>query len=250
MSASTGAVVWEGFSRFERGVPLAVALTWQTANVKTGPMVQAWILRMDESPAEGVRSGGDSGICGTCPRRGGNGCYVNAANAPQAVFRAMPRYERLTVATAARRLTGQRLRIGAYGDPAAVPASVWWGLVAHTAGHTGYTHAPEKAPALRELIMASVETESAAVRWQAHGWRTFRVRSYEGGEEPERLAPGELACPASREGGQRTACSYCLLCDGAGRNGKARSIAVVDHSGVTLSRLARLRRSREGVALQ
>ena len=246
MSSSTGAVVWEGFSRFERGVPLVVALTWQTANIKTGPMVQAWILRTDESPAEGIRSGGDAAICGSCPRRGGNLCYVNAANAPQAVYRSLPGYERLSVQTAARRLTGQRLRIGAYGDPAAVLPSVWWGLVAHTAGHTGYTHAPEKAPALRELIMASVETESAALRWQAHGWRTFRIRNYDG-NDPEALAPRERACPASREGGQRTACAWCLACDGSG---KGRSIAVVDHSGVTLSRLSRLRRSREGVVIQ
>jgi hypothetical protein len=259
VSASTGAVIWEGASRFD-GSPIAVVLTWQTANVKTGPMVQAWILRTDMPPTDAVRTGADDAICGECPRRSGHGCYVNVANAPQAVYRKLSRgeYERLDVRTAARRLVGQRLRVGAYGDPAAVPASIWWtllvrgvapdgSLVMNTAGHTGYTHSPAKAPALRELVMASAETELDATRWQAHGWRTYRALDAEGNAEP--LADGERACPASVEGGKRTACAWCLACDGATPGKAQRSIAIIDHSGVQLSRLARIRRSREGEAL-
>lgn len=248
---STGAVVWEGPSRFDRS-PIAVVLTWQTANEKTGPMVQAWILRTDIAPADAVRTGADGAICGDCPRKGGHGCYVNAANAPQSVFRTFPKYERLSLNVAAQRLAGARLRIGAYGDPAAVPASVWWTLVRHTVGHTGYTHSPALAPALRLLVMASCDSELEATRWQAHGWRTFRVRALDATGEPEALAPGERVCPASSEGGKRLACAWCLACDGAGSAEGARvgkSIAVVDHSGVQLSRLARLRRSREGAAV-
>lgn len=249
-SVNTGAVVYEGPSRFD-GRSVVVVLTWQTSNVKTGPMVQAWILRTDVAPAEAVRAGEDGAICGDCPRRSGHGCYVNTANAPNAVYRKFRRgeYERLDPRVAARRLTGQRLRIGAYGDPAAVPASLWWALTAHTAGHTGYTHSPAMAPALRELVMASAESELEATRWQAHGWRTYRVRALDPEGNAEPLVAGERACPASVEGGKRTACAWCLACDGADPDKAQRSIAIVDHSGVALSRLARIRRSREGEAL-
>lgn len=250
VSANTGAVVYEGASRFD-GRPVVVVLTWQTSNAKTGPMVQAWILRTDVSPADAVRSGEDRTICGDCPRRSGHGCYVNTANAPRAVWAKYTRgeYERLGPRTAARRLTGQRLRIGAYGDPAAVPASLWWALTAHTAGHTGYTHSPEHAPELKGLVMASAETELAADRLQAHGWRTYRVRALDREGNAEPLAKGERVCPASVEGGKKTACAWCLACDGADPDKRQRSIAIIDHSGVALSRLARIRRSRDGEAL-
>lgn len=243
----SGMVVWEGRSRFD-GSPIVVVLTDRTDNKKTGPMIQSWILRSDMPPTEAVRSGADVAICGSCPRSGGSGCYVTTHTAPLAVFRSLPRYERVTPEVAAKRIAGWTLRIGAYGDPAAVPASVWWALVRHTRGQTGYTHSPHMAPALRGMIMASVDSPLEAVRWQAHGWRTFRVRSVDADGEADPMGPGESVCPASAEGGMRTACAFCLLCDGA-REAPVRSIAVIDHAGHVVSRLARLRRSREGVDL-
>lgn len=251
MSAGEGgAVVWEGRSRFDREAPIAVALTWHTQNTKIGPMVQSWILRSDIPPTVVLRTGADRAVCGDCERSGGDGCYVKVHNAPLSVFKTLPHYPRISPEVAARRLTGQRLRIGAYGDPAAVVASLWWALTRETSGHTGYTHSPDRAPALRDLVMASADTVSAAERWQAHKWRTYRVRSVARDGTPEPLEPGEVVCPASSEGGKRSACAWCLLCDGSSKPGK--SIAVIDHSGVTASRVARLltlRRSMEGAAL-
>jgi hypothetical protein len=40
-------IIWEGPSRFD-GSPIFVALTWQTDNQKTGPMVQSWIQDLAE----------------------------------------------------------------------------------------------------------------------------------------------------------------------------------------------------------
>ena len=67
------------------------------------------------------------------------------------------------------------VRLGTYGDPAAVPASIWSDLVAYSDGHTGYTHQWRTSPGLRGLCMASVDSEEEAIEAWALGWRTFRV---------------------------------------------------------------------------
>ena len=228
MRGQGGAVVYEGPSLLDGGSPVAVILTWQTANEKTGPMVQAWILRTDVPPTEALKSGDDKAICGSCERRG-KSCYVQVQNAPTSVYKTLPHYPRLSLGDAAKRLSGQRLRIGAYGDPAAVPASVWTALTRHVVGHTGYTHSPNAA--LRKLVMASADSPEAAARWQAKGFRTFRVRRVAKDGTAEPLLAGEIACPASSEAGKKTACAYCGLCNGKrGTTDKRKNIAIIDHA--------------------
>jgi hypothetical protein len=97
--------------------------------------------------------------------------------------------------------------------------------------------------------MASAESDLDAARLQAGGWRTYRIRSVDRDGRPEALSRGEVACPGSVEGGKVTACAWCLLCDGSRAGDTRRSIAIVDHSGSTVSRVARLRRSRDGLPL-
>jgi hypothetical protein len=98
--------------------------------------------------------------------------------------------------------------------------------------------------------MASADSPEEARRYQAAGWRTYRVRRVDRQGVPEPLERGEIACPASAEGGRSTACAWCLLCDGKrGATDARRNVAIIDHSGSTSSRLASLRRSREGAAL-
>jgi len=266
----SGAVVWEGRSRLDPSARIAVVVTWFSANFGTGPMAQSWIIRSDVPPIEAVKTGADLAVCPeSCslrpghPREKGEAqCYAASGRTILALggmFRGLDRYPRMTPLDASVRLRGQWLRIGAYGDPAAVPISVWADLIRFTRGHTGYTHAPERAPLLRSIVMASAETPERATFLQAQGWRTYRVRAVDHLGQPERLAPGEVVCPKSEEAGKRTACAFCLLCDGAaGRS--TRSIAIADHStsalyrrrsstGDLASSVVPLRRSRDGGTL-
>jgi len=269
----TGAVVWEGRSRLT-GDPIVVLVTWRSRNGGTGDMAQSWILRSDQHPIDAIRTGADTAVCPeSCTlrlraSRDAEGpqarCYAAGGltvRALSGLYARLGDYPRMTPEQAGMRLAGARLRIGAYGDPAAVPVSVWVALTAHTAGHTGYTHAADRAPLLRSLVMASADSAEQAARLQASGWRTYRVRHVGAGGEVERLLAGEVVCPKSAEGGERATCDRCLLCDGTGGRSQ-RSIAVVDHwSGAVRlrrqsgdlqaeGRLLALRRSREGAELR
>ena len=229
---ATGYVLWRGRSHYDGADVVAIA-TVSTANRKTGDMVQTWILRTDRPPVAAAADGSDEAICGQCPHRrdadGRRSCYVNVGQAPQAVHRAWmagaypeaDRHRRYAIGR------GRAVRLGAYGDPAMVPARIWRDLVRDAVGHTGYTHqwrAPFAAEH-RTLCMASVDSAAELAEARAAGWRTFRVRT-----QVEALAPGEIVCPASPEGGHRAQCADCLLCRGAsGRRGLIPGIAIVAH---------------------
>lgn len=107
------------------------------------------------------------------------------------------------------------LRIGAYGDPAAVPARVWRELLqVCRAGHTGYTHQWHRRALTggswwREHMMASVDSPVQAALATAMGWRYFRTDGTSGGGP----AAGELHCPAVARDAQ---CATCQLCRGRG----------------------------------
>jgi hypothetical protein len=70
----SGFVIWEGPSPVD-GAPLVAIVTGVSSqdlsgNVKTGAMLQTWILRRDISPRAAVDSGADISICGKCKHRG------------------------------------------------------------------------------------------------------------------------------------------------------------------------------------
>jgi hypothetical protein len=226
-------LLWTGSSVLD-GSPLFVAATDGSHNRKTGPMVQVWILRADVHPLQAVRTGQDAAICGDCALRGVNGghgrsCYVPVQHAPAAVYRSYHdgRYE--DVRGFGDLFAGEIVRIGAYGDPAAVPFT-WWSnrLEGWATAWTAYTHQWRRCdPRFRRLCMASVETAGDAEEAQAAGWRTFRVRS-----PLSPLQPGEITCPASDEAGHRTTCARCRLCDGARRDDqdhRRKDIAIFAH---------------------
>jgi hypothetical protein len=116
------------------------------------------------------------------------------------------------------------VRLGTYGDPAAVPLPVWQALVAQAAGWTGYSHQwPTLTEGWQRLLMASVDSVEEMDEAHEQGWRTFRV-----GSEPVRGV--EINCPASKEYGERVGkrvqCIDCLLCmGGTSRSGKSIQIA-------------------------
>jgi len=131
---------------------------------------------------------------------------------------------------------GRTVRLGTYGDPAAVPVHVWEALTRHASGHTGYTHQwrkPMAAP-LRALVMASADSESDAIDARAAGWRYIRVSMP--GDAPRLV--GESVCPASAEAGRKLTCAQCLACSGA--NGRRGSITIAAHGGFAV--MANVRR--------
>ena len=227
------AVVWEGRSRLPGRAPIVAivsGLTRASMNTKTGRMAQLWILRADQPPTDAQATGADAAVCGNCPLRPalGGGCYVVAAQAPQSVWRSwrrgrVPRWGAAAVAQYAR----QRqlpIRLGAYGDPAAVPIDVIRTLAQGAPRHTGYTHQWRTARGrrLQPYCMASVDNGPEASVAQAQGWRTFRT-SWTG------PAAGEITCPASEEAGKRTTCARCTLCDGAQILDGRKSIVIRPH---------------------
>lgn len=222
-----GGVIYQGPSMID-GSPIVVIVTGfrKSKNSKTGAMLQTWILRADQTPTEAVKSGADQSICGDCRHRDSS-CYVVVAQAPLAVYKAWQagRYQDWTGAFPDNRLQGRQIRLGAYGDPAAVPFRVWRRVFEQKlAGWTGYTHQWRNPDVqrLRNFVMASVDSPEEQAQASAAGWRTFRVR-----HAGETLGEREVICPASDEAGNRTTCEACNLCQG--QRSDAKSIVITVH---------------------
>jgi hypothetical protein len=240
-------IFYRGPSQLD-GAPIVGIAVLRSANSKTGDMVQTYIIRADQAPLEALASGADASVCGSCqhrPRRERmrdkrgrftrkiktvRTCYVDIGKSVSAVYRAFVAgsYDTLEPIDGAARLAGRMVRLGAYGDPTAIPVHVWLALLADAAGHTGYTH-QWRAPLAADfapIVMASADSPRDREEARAAGWRTFTVRT---ADQP--LAAREIVCPASPEGGDRLQCIDCGACDGADRAGKV-SIAIVVHGAM------------------
>lgn len=203
------------------GHEIVAIATTGSANRKTGDMIQTWILRTSHSPTEAVRLGHDRSICGECPHRTGavRTCYVNIGQAPQAVWRAFKarRYPKASLAEFLAQRGDQPLRMGSYGDPAAVPIDAWDGA-AGTRRRAGYTHQWRNpiAQPFKRLVMASCDGPGEAIEAARQGWRTFLVQPV-GAPAPvagDEGGPGSIECLADSHG---KTCSECGLCRGADR---------------------------------
>ena len=228
--ADRGAIIYRGPSLLN-GEPIIAAVTGlqgTSHNPKTGPMVQAWILRADKPPMAAVRDGSDDAICGACALRGegavGRKCYVTPWLGPSRVWHALPDYLDPSWDDLAALMEGRSVRLGAYGDPAAVPFEIWTALLRGAEGWVGYTHQWARCDQrLQALVMASVDTTEEALAARRAGWRTFRVRRP--GESL--MGATEFVCPPSDEVGHRTTCQRCQLCRGT--SSPARSVAILPH---------------------
>lgn len=202
------------------GVPIKVSVTGlakASANTKTGDMLQTWIMRTDVEPHKATNEQKET-MCGDCPIK--ETCYVKLHHAPLSIFRAE---ERAAAANSTPETgNGRFVRLGSYGDPAAVPVAVWEQLLENASGHTGYTHQWQARADLAPLVMASTHTPEEVAKANALGFRSFRVKS---ANEP--LLNGEIGCPAAKENGAKTTCENCGLC--AGARVKAPNIAINSH---------------------
>ena len=179
-------------------------------NAKTGAMAQVWIMRDDIHPLTASRTGEDASICGDCPLRGHLGknrtCYVNISQAPVQVYKSSK-----TAEPAPKHIFNNRVvRLGAYGDPAALPVEIIERIVKKSALVTGYSHLWRSCDQqLKQYLMASVCSEEERILAKSMGWSTFRIKQK---EDP--IAPKEDTCPASEEVGKVMQCITCGRCTG------------------------------------
>ena len=214
MQKSNGAILWQGPSVID-GKPIvliATGLAHPSKNEKTGAMVQTWILRFDLPPHVANTTGEDISVCGNCPHRGTikNGVNVNRSCyvlmfVPSSVYKthAAGRYPQGDSTT----LAGRSVRLGSYGDPAAVPYEAWESLLHMADRGSGYTHQWQTCDQrFRRYCMASADTVAEKEFAQSLGWRTFRIGNSKTAKE--------VLCPASKEAGFKTDCATCLACGG------------------------------------
>ena len=250
-----GAVIYRGPSNLD-GEPIVAILTGlktASTNRKTGAMLQTYILpdREKGSPVTWVIEGADRSVCGRCPHRrqlacycGWAGfpeervldrcpecgaddlesvrtCYVNLGKGPNLVAGAFRRgryHDARDPRAIARLASGRGVRLGTYGDPAAVPTWVWEALVSSASYHTGYTHqfgTEGFDSTLLGLCMRSADSLDDAAKDDS---RTFLVRPI-GAPLPE----GYADCPSIRG----VQCADCRLCGGG--SVEARSISIEAH---------------------
>jgi len=211
----TGYVIYQGPSLLNGEPIVVIAIIQKSRNAKTGNMVQTYILPDNGlSPLENVKNLQDESVCGICPHRRGKGgsCYVNLGRGPNQVWKTYNKGNYPVSLEIASELCKDRIvRLGTYGDPAAVPRIVWVSLLENANGHSGYSHQWKngKADTIKDLVMASVDIPEDYKVAKSLGYRTFRVRL-----QNEPLLSGEFICPASHEGNKRKLCVNCKACDG------------------------------------
>ena len=210
-------------------------------------MVQSYIVRKVIDPRDASKSGADYSICGRCKHRGiatndpsvklakRRTCYVTIGQGPLIVWKAFNRgrYPDAIGADEIASIGADRMvRLGTYGDPAAVPAHIWRALISRAIGHTGYSHQSSVSGAAfdpQTMMISADSIDDAKDAWNS-GARTFRIISREdwARDGMAALVKGqETLCPASVEAGNRTTCDNCGLC--AGNSISARSVAIVAH---------------------
>ncbi len=228
-------IIYQGPSQID-GLPIVAIATYSDRNTKTGKVLQTYIIRSDLSPLEASKSGQDFSICGDCKFRGeansdpdrkqakNRKCYVNLGQGPTIVYKSFIRgVYPIANDHASRVELGENrvVRLGTYGDPAAVPSYVWDQLLSECESHLAYSHQSGFRP---DITMQSADTLAQAQAHWAKRARTFRVI--------DSLADidkaNEILCPASKEAGRRVQCVKCQLCSGLTSKSK-KSIAIVEH---------------------
>ena len=225
-------ILYQGPSQID-GKPImviAVGINTASRNTKTGKMIQTYIMRSDIDPINANRTNEDISICGNCIHRGdlskNRSCYVTLIHGPNVVWKSYQRgiYPIVDLDIAADAFADKTIRIGTYGDPAAVPIAVWQKVLSKAAGWTGYSHQWKTIDkAWAKIVMASADSIEESVAAMEMGYRTFRVSG--SGDPVKRM---EVICPASEQMGKKTNCLSCRAC--MGTSGKAKkSIVIAAH---------------------
>ena len=139
-------------------------------------------------------------------------------------------------------LKGLRVRVGAAGDPAAIPSSVWSQLLSSCENYTGYTH-QWSTPIFQDLskfFVASVDNARENEKARALGWSTFFVTDNE--KEAKEQGVRCLASTDKKDShGLPMTCSTCMLCNG--KSTKQKTITEVLHGASNTLHKARIART-------
>jgi hypothetical protein len=224
----TGVIIYDGPSEFDGKRIVAIANGFKrNYNSKIGDMIRTWIIRPDVHVVEALNNGEDYSICRDCKHRYDKmkSCYVNPMRGPLAVYNAyISNYYVPCTDEHLKLFEGRELRIGSYGDPAALPIEVWQKFCQLSSGYTGYTHHWLTCnPDFKYICMASVDNVEEKIEAQAMGWRTFRVRKEDG-----IVLQDEIVCPASNEAGHSTTCQKCCSCCGIGSK-QTKNVVIIRH---------------------
>ena len=231
-------ILYNGKSLID-GKPIMAIAVKTSSNAKTGNMIQTYIMRSDIDPLTASKSGQDYSICGNCKHRGianndpnkkqaaERSCYVTLFHGPLQVYKSFIK-SKYTIANSNDEISnfaqGRMVRLGTYGDPAAIPSYIWDQLLSKAKGHTAYTHQTgiKSANVRHDLFMTSADSlHDARIAWQ-NKRRTFRIIHVATEKQSN-----EIICPATPEGGNKSDCNSCGLCEGA--HATAPSIAVIKH---------------------
>ena len=200
------------------GDTIATVAVFNSANAKTGNVVQVYFIPVAEHPIDAIDSGLDTAVCGDCPLKPSNDnvCYVRKYHGPAKVWTTFhnnryPHYKDLSKADQDKVLSilaSKPIRLGAWGDPAADVESSK--RLAEIGGRNtlAYTHQWKLFPELKPFAMASVDSAEEYIEAKQAGWRTYR-------HMPDWLlsskSKNERLCPNSSHA---TKCLDCKLCNG------------------------------------
>lgn len=203
----SGVVVWRGESLLTGGL-ISVIVTGLpphfSQNDGTGPMLQAWGL-----PDEGLPRERQADVCGDCALT--QLCYVEPHRAPLKVWKKDDAGGYPEDFDSPAPFVGQRIRLGAWGDPASWPTELTKRLIEGTVMHTGYTQQWKTCDQeLRQYLMASVHSPAQKKQANDMGWSTYRDK-----KRGHPMLPDEIACPKGELGGYTKQCYDCGLCCGA-----------------------------------
>jgi len=240
----TGYELWRGASWFDGSDIVAIA-TLHSDNVKTGDMIQIWILSARHHPVVAARRGYDAATCGDCVFRSfiqqrarsdraseamrallrSKSCYVDLGKAPAGIYRAFRRGRYPKWNGDLSLFHGRSVRFGAYGDPAFLPVSLVARIADAADAHTGYTHQwrDYRSTWARKFFMASCDAPSDIDDAVAAGWRYFYAKA-----KSAPVPAGSIVCPASNESGKRVKCIDCTLCDGVQYDSDRRKSITID----------------------
>lgn len=228
------AILYEGPSLID-GQPIVAIATYSDKNTKTGLMVQTYILCQNIDPRDANKTGQDFSICGNCPLKGiptmdpkrklaeKRKCYVRIDQGSLIVWKAYQKGSYPKTNDISELGRGRMVRLGTYGDPAAVPSYVWHQLLEEAIGHTAYSHQNDIIPIDKKIFMGSADSLEHAKKFWNDNIRTFRVI-----QNLDEIQDNEILCPASKEAGRKSTCAKCKLCSGTSSNSK-KSIAIVQH---------------------
>ena len=236
--SANGVILYEGPSIFDGSpiVQIATGLRKPTLNRKVRNAIQVWTIPSTEHPLDAIRRDSAYAVCRDCAIS--DLCYVNRATLG-VIYGAYQRgaYPKVPVHRIPELLPPFMVwRLGAYGNPSAVPypkvmgklakLGVQWLSYEHAWSHVTQSH--------RAVSMASCETLDQAIGAASRGWRSYTVvplgETKKAIKVLKRAGVKAIACPYDASNPATITCDVCRLCDGKhGPDDKRPSIVAEVH---------------------